>query len=72
LNRKKPAALLFFIVFTAAVAAAAPGAPEASAIQARVSLILIKFPAQSSAEKTTLAAEILAKSETELVKSKKK
>jgi len=67
LNRTKPAALLFFIIFTAAVAGAAPGAPEASAIQARVSLILINFPAQSSAEKTTLAAEIFELGEAGIV-----
>ena len=67
MNRKKPAALLFFIIFTAAFAGAASGAPEASAIQARISLILIKFPAQSPAEKTTLADEIFGLGEAGIV-----
>jgi HEAT repeat protein len=66
LNDKRPAeaaALLFFIIFTAAIASAAPGPPRASPISARVSLILIKFPAQNPSEKSTLAAEIFGQGE---------
>jgi len=63
----KPAALLFFTIFTAAVAGASTGAPEASSISPRVSLILIQFPAQSSSEKSVLAAEIFGLGEAGIV-----
>jgi len=58
LSRKRSARLLFFIIFTAAVLSAAARAPGAPPIPARISLILVKFPAQNPSEKNALAAEI--------------
>jgi HEAT repeat protein len=50
--------LLFLVIFTAVVTSAASRTPEASAIRARISAILVKFPAQDPAEKYSLAAEV--------------